>query len=176
MLPETARNIINAYNDDTHAPKFCIAMTGGYTVTNYASWNEAWRVVLIEGEGDDILEHIAPEHIVSIKPIHPPTDEDPIRLGSYLVKRGYNLVETGGNCRAWVRIMTNGEHVVVTDAQGIAEPDETDWMIGRYATEDWTDGYNAQPDEEGDKTLDGFIAALDRAEGNTLAALLAGEY
>ncbi len=176
MELDTVRTIINVYNDDANPPKFCIAMTGGHTVTDYASWHHTWNVVLIEG--DDIREHIAPEHIVSIKPIYPPApaDEDPIRLGSYLVKRGYTLMETGGNCRAWVRIMTDGEHVVVTDTQGIAEPDETDWMIGRYATDEWVDGYNAQPDEEGDKTLDGFIAALDRAEAHRLAELLAGEF
>jgi hypothetical protein len=64
--------------------------------------------------------------------------------------------------------MTDGEHVVVTDHGGTHEPTVDDWIIGRYMDDEWLcedgKGYSDAIHEEGDKTLDGFIAALERVE------------
>lgn len=103
-------------------------------------------------------------------PIEPPTSSSP--LAEALTARGYNLVETGGGCTAWVRIMPDGEHIVVTSSDGGSEPTEADWLIGRWTDEEWETGYSKHAADNWNDTFDSVLSHVEgvsfsehRAEG-----------
>ena len=81
-------------------------------------------------------------------------------LADMLTARGYNLVGTGGNCKAWVKVTGDEEHIVISDLHGGSEPDINDWMVSRFRTEEWDDGHTQRSsDSERD-----FWSAVDHAE------------
>ena len=71
-------------------------------------------------------------------------------LAEELTKRGYTLVQTGGGCTAWVKVMADGDNVVVTDTQGTSDAGYDDWIVGRYDGDDWENG-DAAASEDNDK-------------------------
>lgn len=85
---------------------------------------------------------------------------------NYLRKRGYNLIELGNGRLSWVRIPRKNKQIVVTGSNGHSEPTKIDWLINCYASDEWIDGLSEAPEGDTDKTLSGFIAALDRVESH----------
>lgn len=49
-----------------------------------------------------------------------------------LKEQGFTIYGTGGNCSAWVKQLSTGQYVVLTDAGGLSHKFETDMLVGIY--------------------------------------------
>jgi hypothetical protein len=62
----------------------------------------------------------------------------PVEVSNALREAGYEAIHRGGGCLAWMRRISDQEHILITSNNDISgDPDTRSWEIGRYDENGW---------------------------------------